>query len=165
MKLRQLEMKDAPLMLEWMHDPSVVEYMQADFASKTLADCETFIETANNTSENLHLAIADNRDEYQGTVSLKNIKDGSAEFAITIRSSAMSKGISGYAMREIIRMGLEELDLHIIYWCVDPTNKRAVRFYEKNGCKRVEAKELPIPGSYTEEQILSYIWYCVGLES
>ena len=43
MNLRKLELKDAPLMLEWMHDPDVVQNMQADFAHKTLSDCENFI--------------------------------------------------------------------------------------------------------------------------
>lgn len=164
MKLRQLELKDAPLMLEWMHDPSVVEYMQADFAGKTLEDCEAFIKSAQNMSESMHLAIADDNDEYQGTVSLKDIRDGSAEFAITIRSSAMGRGISRYAMKEIIRTGFDELRLQRIYWCVDPANKRAVRFYDKNGFRRVEADTLPVRGAYTGEQILSYIWYCETAE-
>ncbi len=43
MYLRKLEMKDAPLMLEWMHDPSVVEKLHTNFAEKTLADAEGFI--------------------------------------------------------------------------------------------------------------------------
>lgn len=164
MKLRQLETKDAPLMLEWMHDPSVVEYMQADFAGKTLADCEAFIKAAQEMSESVHLAIANDNDEYQGTVSLKDIRDGSAEFAITIRASAMGKGISRYAIKEIIRTGFDDIGLQRIYWCVDPANKRAVRFYDKNGFKRVEATTLPVQAAYTEEQILSYLWYCETTE-
>ena len=164
MKLRQLEVEDAPLMLEWMHDPSVVEYMQADFAGKTLEDCEAFIKSAQKMNESMHLAIADDNDQYQGTVSLKYIRDGSAEFAITIRASAMGRGISRYAMKEIIRKGFDELELRCIYWCVDPANKRAVRFYDKNGFRRVEADILPVLGAYTEEQILSYIWYCEKAE-
>ena len=36
MKLRKLELKDAPLMLEWMHDETVVEDLHTDFASKTI---------------------------------------------------------------------------------------------------------------------------------
>ena len=35
-KLRRLKPEDAPLMLEWMHDPSVVEKLQTNFAGKTL---------------------------------------------------------------------------------------------------------------------------------
>ena len=39
MYLREFKQKDAPLMLEWMHDPSVVENLQTDFGSKTIEDC------------------------------------------------------------------------------------------------------------------------------
>lgn len=162
MRLRQLELKDAPLMLEWMHDPSVVENMQADFASKTLTDCRAFIESSRDTEKNLHLAIVNDADEYQGTVSLKNINDGTAEFAITIRASAMGKGISRYAMEELLKKGFEELKLKTIFWCVDPANKRAVRFYDKNAYERTDADHLPDNDSYSEDQKQSYIWYKVS---
>lgn len=160
MKLRKLEKKDAPLMLEWMHNPSVVQNMQADFANKTLFDCESFIADSQDDSENLHMAIADNSDTYMGTVSLKNIKNGKAEFAITIRECAMGKGYSKYGMEEILRMGLEEFNLQYIYWCVAPENKRAVKFYDKNGYERINIDELQVYGEgYTEQQLHHYIWY------
>ena len=38
MHLRRLELKDAPLMLEWMHDTSVVGLLRTNFASKTIED-------------------------------------------------------------------------------------------------------------------------------
>lgn len=162
MRLRQLNLTDAPLMLEWMHDPGVVENLQANFTAKTLSDCEGFIRACADASENLHMAIADENDEYMGTVSLKHIrrdrKDG--EFAITIRACAMGKGLSAYGMREIIRLGLEELGLRCVYWCVSPENARAVRFYDKNGYPRVPVETLE-PIGYTPEQLEHYIWYAV----
>lgn len=161
MKLRALTLKDAPLMLEWMHDESVVENLQANFAAKTLADCENFIQSCTDTSENLHLAIVDNKDEYMGTVSLKHIRPGiDGEFAITIRTCAMGKGVSAFGMREIIRLGLEEMGLNTVYWCVSPDNVRAVRFYDKNGYPRVQVASLN-PIGYTDEQLKYYIWYAV----
>lgn len=160
MKLRKLQSKDAELMLEWMHDESVTEYMQTNFASKSIEDCRRFVEAAQNASKNMHLAIVDDNDDYMGTVSLKNITEEDAEFAITIRKTAMGKGYSKYGMQEIIRVGFEELNLKIIYWCVSPENKRAVHFYDKNGYRRVEASSLKnIEEWYTAEQIASYIWY------
>ena len=162
MKVRHLLSKDAPLMLEWMHDKSVVENLQANFAAKTLADCEGFIRSCGDPSENLHMAIVDDNDEYMGTVSLKHIrkdrKDG--EFAITIRACAMGKGISAFGMQEIIRIGLEEQGLDTVYWCVSPDNKRAVRFYDKNNYPRVPVSTLE-PIGYTQEQMQYYIWYAV----
>ncbi len=158
MKLRKLEMKDATLMLEWMHDKSVVENMHTNFGSFTIENCENFIADSQDDKENLHLAITDDSDEYMGTVSLKRIRNNKAEFAITIRKKAMGKGFSKFAMAEIIRIGLEELKLSSVYWCVSAENKRAVRFYDKNNYKRItiDPKEID---DYTEEQINSYLWY------
>ena len=137
MNLRKLELKDAPLMLEWMHDETVVKDMQADFSSKTLEDCNIFILSSKDTRKNLHLAIVDENDEYMGTVSLKNIEEDKAEFAITVRKCAMGKGYSHFGMSEIIRIGFEKMNLSNIYWYVDKNNQRAIKFYDKNGYQRI----------------------------
>ncbi len=142
MYLRKLIRQDAPLMLEWMHDDSVVHDLKTDFASKSIEDCEKFIECSLHDNQNLHLAIVDESDNYQGTVSLKSITDGSAEFAITVRSCAMGNGYSKEAMEKIIDIGFDELNLSSIYWCVSPNNKRAVRFYDKNKYRRVSSDTL-----------------------
>ena len=145
MNLRKLELKDAPLMLEWMHDPDVVQNMQADFAHKTLSDCENFIRVSHTDDKNLHLAVVDDNNTYMGTVSLKNIENDAAEFAITVRKNAMGKGFSKYAMSEIIRIGLEELNLKSIYWCVSPENKRAVKFYDGSNTDSILILSPPSP--------------------
>ena len=156
-KLRSLKPEDAPLMLEWMHDPSVVEKLQTNFAGKTLDDCLAFIAAAQESSKDLHLAITqEENDTYLGTVSLKHIRDGQAEFAITVRKCTMGTGYAIEAMRAILAYGIGELKLKRIYWCVDPENRRAVRFYEKNGFRRISAPET---GDYTPEQRLAYLWY------
>lgn len=161
MKLRKLTQKDAPLMLEWMHDPDCVENLQANFASKTVEDCTRFIEASQDTSETLNLAIVDDNDEYMGTVSLKHIDHQlkTAEFAIATRRCAMGKGFAAFGMRAIIEKGLKELGLDTVVWCVSPDNKRAVRFYDKNGWQRVSADSVRTDG-YTPEQVEKLIWYC-----
>ena len=159
MKLRNLELKDAPLMLEWMHDKSVVEDLRTNFLTKTIEDCENFIKNSWNDKNNWNVAITDEEDTYMGTISLKNIKENSAEFGITIRACAMGKGYSIWAMKEILNIGFQEKNLKKIYWCVSPDNKRAVRFYDKNGFQRVDAKELDMIEGYTQEQIDAYVWY------
>ena len=148
-------------MLEWMHNADVVQNLQANFASKTLSDCQNFICACQDASENLHMAIVDDADEYMGTVSLKHIRPGvDGEFAITIRACAMGKGLSAFGMQEIIALGLSQLGLQKVYWCVSPENKRAVRFYDKNGYPRVDVKTLQ-PVGYTQQQLEGYIWYAV----
>lgn len=160
MQLRALQEKDAPLMLEWMHDPSVVKDLQANFAEKTMDDCLAFIRYSQTATEDIHLAITNDEDEYMGTVSLKHLHDGAAEFAITIRAGAMGKGFSAYGMQEIIRRGFAQYGLNKIYWCVSPKNQRAVRFYDKHNYPRVSVDLLDPPG-YTPAQCSAYIWYAV----
>lgn len=167
MKLRRLEEKDAPFMLEWMHDEDVVRYMKADFASKTIDDCKAFIEAAKaDYDRNLYMAIVDASDEYLGTVSLKHIENGTAEFGITIRKKAMGQGASISAMREILKVGFDELHLSSVFWCVNPENIRALRFYDKNGFERCKLSDdmaagLVKAGRYSEDEIESYVWYIV----
>ena len=163
MKLRKLKPEDAPLMLEWMHDEDVVRDLKANFAEKTIEDCLGFIEAAQNTDEDLHLAIVDDSDEYMGTASLKHIHNGTAEFGISIRKCAMGQGLSRLGMQEIIRVGLDELGLDEVFWCVDPINRRAVRFYDKNGYQRCSSPACA--QGYSDEEKERYYWYSVRKES
>lgn len=161
MRLRDLELKDAPLMLEWMHDKGVVENLKGNFQEKKLSDAECFILNSHDKSENVHLAIVSDENEYMGTVSLKSIdkKNLSAEFAIVVRNSAMGRGYSWYGMKEIIRRAFDEYGLESVYWCVSRQNERAVRFYDKHNFH--EALDIPksILSRYKEVNDLK--WYSV----
>lgn len=132
MRLRNLELKDAPLMLEWMHDESVVGKLKGNFIEKTLADAESFILASANKEENIHLAIVSDEDEYMGTVSLKNVEDGSAEFAVAVRQKAMGKGYAWFALEEILNKAFAEYGLESVYWCIARTDERALRFCDKH---------------------------------
>lgn len=159
MVLRMLDIKDAPLMHEWMHDPMVISNMKTDFQSKTIEDCEKFIRQAQSVSDNLHMAITNDDDEYMGTVSLKHISNRTAEFGITVRRSAMGQGYSKYGMEQIINKGFAELGLAFIYWCVDPLNERAIHFYDKNGYARCDCPDNVI--GYSDDERKRFIWYFV----
>lgn len=161
MRLRDLSNKDAPLMLEWMHDEDVVSDLRAEFLSKTLDDCLNFIEVSKDYSSNINMAIVDENDIYMGTVSLKHInkKAGIGEFAITIRKVAMGKGFSKFGMHEILQYGITNIGLKEIYWCVNKSNKRAVKFYDKNGYRRVTCVSQEILSHYTESEIDAMYWY------
>ena len=161
MRLRNLELKDAPFMLEWMHDENVVEKLRGKFKEKTLADAESFIIASINMEEDIHLAIVSDEDEYMGTVSLKNIErdSNSAEFAITVRRSAMGRGYSWYGMEEIIQRGFEIYGLDSIDWCVSRENERAVRFYDKHNFH--EAVDIPDDILKRYEGMDNLKWYSV----
>ena len=45
----------------------------------------------------------------------------------------MGRGVSAWGMRDSQHLGFAELGLRRIYWCVDPVNARACRFYAKQG--------------------------------
>lgn len=162
MKLRFLNLKDAELMLEWMHDPIVVETMGADFKSKTIDDCKEFIHASlKNKHTALHLAVVDDNDVYQGTVSLKHInyKDSVAEFAITIRQSAMGRGFAQFAMKSILTLAEQELHLKKIYWCVRSDNTRAIHFYDKSKYKKTSCIPQELRSLYSKRMdLLWYVW-------
>ncbi len=151
------------MMLDWMKDDSVVKYLQNDFKSKTKTECIEFIKSSQ-SNKNVHFAIADDDDMYVGTVSLKNINAEAAEFAITVCKRAMGKGYAVFAMNELLLYGFNEKRLKYIYWCVSEENKRALRFYDKNGYKRIDIEKLRIETNYTEEQRNKYVWYMINCE-
>lgn len=161
MYLRKLEIKDAPLMLSWMHDDSVVGNLHTNFSKKTLKDCEYFISHAQDMTNDVHFAIASDTDEYMGTVSLKYIDRNtkSAEFAITVRKESMGRGYSWFGMKTIIEKAFSELDLESVYWCVSRKNQRAVRFYDKHNFHEALDISDDILKRYEDEKDLK--WYAV----
>ena len=100
-----------------------------------------------------------------GTVSLKDIdrKEQNAEFAITVRKTAMGKGYSWYGMQEIIRKAFEEYGLFCVYWCVSAWNERAVKFYDKHGFCRTTDISMNIRSRYQDMNDL--LWYEVRKDS
>lgn len=144
MHSRELRLQDVPIVLEGMHNKPVLHDLQIDFVSKTIEDCEKFIEDSLLDIYIQHLAIVDESDIYQGTVSLKNIFYRSVEFAITILSSVLDGEIAAEAMNNIIEIGFEEKALSSIYSSVSPGNKKAVRFYDRKRNHRASATGLNI---------------------
>lgn len=132
--LRRLEKKDAPLMLEWMHDPEINCNFQADFASSTLESVLDFIDSSFQ-DETQNFAFVDENDEYLGTISLKHIshKNRNAEYAIVTRKKAQGTGAARAATKELLKYAFEELKLHKVYLNVLEENVRAQRLYEKCG--------------------------------
>ncbi len=136
--LRELKMEDAPFMLEWMHDSNVNQWFQVDFSSKSIEDCIRFIRASRLDTESIHMAVINDHEEYMGTVSLKDIDlvNGTAEFAIAMRTTAHGTGLAAKAMREIISIGLYQKGLQAVYWNVFKSNDRAIKFYDKSGYLR-----------------------------
>lgn len=155
--LRKLQKKDAPFMLEWMHDKDINCNFQAPFAKSDMESVTAFIENSLDDT-NKHFAVVDNDDEYLGTISLKNISshNKNAEYAIVMRKKAQGTGAAKQATMELLDYGFNELGLHKIYLNVLENNIRAQKLYEKCGFvyEGTAVDALMIDGSYK-----SLKWY------
>lgn len=138
MHLRSLEEKDAEGILEWMHDPDIQKYFRFSAQDKTREDVFDFIKDAEIkpiNGRNIHYAIADDNNEYLGTISLKNVdlQSMSAEYAICLRKCAQGKGIATWATKEVLKKAFEEFHFQRVYLNVLSDNEKAIRLYKKCG--------------------------------
>lgn len=138
MHLRSLEEKDVEGMLEWMNDPDIQRCFRFSAQEKTRKEVLDFIKGAEirpTDGKNIHYAIADDNNEYLGTISLKNVdlQSRNAEYAISLRRCAQGKGIATWATKEILKKAFEEFQLQRVYLNVLSDNEKAIRLYEKCG--------------------------------
>lgn len=138
--LREIREEDAEDMLEWMHDTDNQKGFRRNMLDTTLEDAKRFCREARlgenwKQARNIHLAVADNKDEYLGTISLKKIslEYRSAEMAISLRKKARGSGIAAEAVRLLLRIGFEELGMHRVYLTVLADNEAAIKLYERCG--------------------------------
>ena len=132
-RLRKLEEKDAEFMYEWMTDPEIFSFFRFDASSVTLQTCREYILHAYDDLNSIHYAIVNEKDEYLGTVSLKNITEKDAEYAISTRKKVHGTGVAYKATMEILQIAFEELHLQEVYLNVLGDNTRAISFYKKVG--------------------------------
>lgn len=157
--MRKLELKDVDFMYECLTDVSVTKYMKLQEKSITKENCKNFIKNSM-TKENINFAITNCKDEWVGTVSLKNINyvDKCAEFAIISNPKIHGSGLNFDATKEILRYRFYDLQLNRVYLNVLKDNLRANHFYEKvgfvyEGCFR---KAICINSSYFDLN-----WYSI----
>ena len=158
-RLRRLEEKDIPGMLEWMHDPEINRWFRFDAASMTEERVKKFI-AGSFTETNRHYAIADDDDNYLGTISLEDIdrENANALYAVSLRADAWGKDIAYTATKMLLDIAFRELDLERVYLNVLSDNGRAKRFYEKAGF-RYEGrfrKHLKLRGEWRD-----WDWYSI----
>lgn len=155
--LRRLMDKDAPYMLEWMHDQDITSGFQRPFADATLDTVLNFIHNSFDYV-NQHFAYVNEADEYMGTISLKGIShvNDKAEYAVVFRKCALGTGMARQGTEELLTYAFNELQLHKVYLSVLEENVRAQKFYEKCGFRRegLEIDAVKIAGRYH-----NHIWY------
>lgn len=157
MQLRALEKRDLPLMLEWMRDKEYLAYFREETLSRGDSEVEAFIDNAAKLDGNArHFAIASDKDEYIGTVSLKNIDEQKrcAEYAIVLRKGFFGAGASEFATAAVIDYAFDVLGLNYVYLNVRETNARAIAFYNRFGFTRVNT-----PPAAAEADASGLLWF------
>lgn len=141
-RLRRLQEKDAPYMLEWMHNQNIQKCFQKNMLGMSLDDAINFcrsseIKETPTDGDTNHFAIVNQEDEYLGTISLKNINTyhGTAEYAIATREKVQGHGVAKSATELLMKKAFEEYGLHRLYLNVLDNNEAAIKFYEKCGFK------------------------------
>lgn len=158
-RLRKLEEKDIPGMLEWMHDPEINRWFRFDAGNMTVREAKDFI-AESFTKKHRHYAVTDDSDEYLGTISLEKIdpENRHALYAISMRSGTWGTGISMAATIKLLDIAFCELGLERVYLNVISDNVRAKRFYEKAGFRYEGTfyKHLYLRGNW-----YNWDWYAV----
>ena len=140
-RLRALKRADAPYMLEWMNDKESTKYLGSGFERKrSLEDVLEYIDMrlgGEFTGE--CFAAADARtDEYIGQcdLMLPDMRAGTAEAAIVIRSGMRGRGNGARALALLISKAFDELGYRRLYLKCAAENAGAVRLYERAGFTR-----------------------------
>lgn len=160
MKLRELRIKDAESIYQWMSDEEIASSLLLGRYPASIENIKAYIEKSWTDRNNIHWAITNDSDDYVGTVSLKNINylDRNAEYAIAIRKEYWGQDYSKFATDKIIEYGFKKLNLYKIYLNVLSSNARANKFYEKYGFIKDGqfSKHIYIDGQFND-----LIWYCI----
>ena len=164
MNLRKLSVKDIPFIKEWMSDQSINRQFKTDFSVYTYDKIAEFIQNAQDFSSHRHYAIVDEKDEYLGTISLKeiDIMNRKAEYAIVLRRIAIGTSIASDATHQILKIAFNELMLNKVYLNVLANNHRANRFYLKFGFKFEGTFRQDIK---IENEFYDLNWYSILKES
>jgi diamine N-acetyltransferase len=141
-------------MLEWMKDPDIMRFFRFSGESMKLSDTIAFIDKSKNDNSNIHFAISDGNDNYCGTVSLKNVGNDSAEYAICLHPDSIGSGAAKSGTISILDYGFNILELESIYLNVLEQNTRAVRFYEKFGFRTTHTSSTTF-----DDREATLIWY------
>lgn len=140
-QLRPVERDDLPHFVEWFADPEVRHYL-IRYMPFSLEQEERWFEDLQERlakKETVMLAIETSENVLIGNISLNDIdwKNRKAELGITIGEKAYwSQGYGTDAIRTLLGLAFDEMNLHRVFLRVFDDNKRGLRCYEKVGFQR-----------------------------
>lgn len=144
-RFRHAERSDIPRFVEWLNDPEVRKGILI-YLPMSLMEEEAWFENMNKRPVDERVLCIDMRQPGQdgqadtwkhiGSCGFNDInwRNRSAEFGILIGDkSVWNQGYGTEAVRLLVKLGFETLNLNRIYLHVFGNNPRAVRAYEKAG--------------------------------
>ena len=140
-RLRAFEREDLEIVLRWVNDEEVTKYLSDSLIYPvSRADEMKWIESISNANHKEKiLAVETLKGELIGSIGLTNINwvERKAEMGIMIgEKDHWNKGYGSDAVREILRLAFERMNLNRIYLRVFENNPRAIRVYERCGFRK-----------------------------
>lgn len=161
-RLRTYEKADADALLRWFSDEEVTRWLgPPNFPSR--AQQEKFIELASAGVEDAkYFAIETLDGKLVGDTGIRNIdwKSRKAEFFITIGEKQLwDKGLGTDALRSVIRLAFDKMNLNRLWLTTLADNPRAVRCYEKCGFVREGQlrQESFVDGKYRDVYVMALL--------
>ena len=163
-RLRPIEREDLPRFVRWFGDPEVRRHLSF-YLPPSLAQEERWFERLQERlarNEDLVLAIETLEGGHIGNIGLHRInwKDRNAELGIAIgEKEYWDQGYGTDAIRTLLRVAFEEMNLHRVQLRVDVDNLRGIRCYEKCGFRREGTLRDMVfrEGAYRDQLIMSIL--------
>ncbi len=141
-RLRAYEKSDVDATMKWVNDEEVKQFLGSGTLTYPVSRIaqEHFIEHASQPADDRKtFAIETLAGEYLGGIDLHDINwiDRHAEIGIVIGvKHYWGKGCGTDAMRVLLRLAFDKMNLHRVYLRVYSFNQRAIASYEKCGFRR-----------------------------
>ena len=161
-RLRAYEKSDADALFRWFSDEEVTRWLGPPNL-RSRAQQEKFIEMAAAPGDDAkYFAIETLDGNLVGDCGLRNIdwKSRKAEFFITIGEKQLwDKGLGSDALRIVIRLAFDKMNLNRLWLTTLVDNPRAVRCYEKCGFVRegLLRQESFVDGKYRDVLMMALL--------
>ena len=134
-RLRPITEADLPDYVVWLNDPEVTQFMAAEAGNYTLErEREWLARISDPECRERHWAIELDGRHIGNCALMPDAAGQTAGFGIMIGNKrAWNKGYGTAALREVLRIGFQEMGLHRIHLEAFSGNARGIRCYQKCG--------------------------------
>jgi len=137
-RLRTVTEADLPDYVEWLNDPEVTQFTQIESGGITLEGEREWFRRVSGPDSTTRTWAIEAEGRHIGNCALMPEASGEiAGFGIIIGDKRQwSKGYGTAALREVLRIGFEEMGLQRVHLTALAPNARGIRCYEKCGFRR-----------------------------